>query len=79
VHSGHCTHLNDADRLAFQAWQASGGEIPWHGWVGEAEEIRKRAEQSAAAGSTELLYTPAGDDLIGQAETFYEAVKPVQG
>jgi len=79
VHSGHCTHLNDADRLAFQAWQASGGEIPWHGWVGEAEEIRKRAEQSAAAGSTELLYTPAGDDLLGQAETFYGAVKTVQG
>jgi 5,10-methylenetetrahydromethanopterin reductase len=76
VHSGHCTHLNDADHRALEAW---GGKIPWHGWVGEAEEVRKRAEQSAAAGSTELLYTPAGDDLIGQAETFYDAVKTVQG
>lgn len=75
VHSGHCTHLSDADRRALAAF---GDEIPWHGWVGEAEDLRRRAEQSAAAGTTELLYTPAGDNLLGQAETFYEAVKSVQ-
>jgi 5,10-methylenetetrahydromethanopterin reductase len=75
VHSGHCTHPNAADRLAFEAW---GDEIPWHGWVGEADDIRQRAEASAAAGATELLYTPAGDDLLGQAETFYDAVKTVR-
>ncbi|MHA7835839.1 MAG: LLM class flavin-dependent oxidoreductase [bacterium] len=75
VHSGHCTHLNAADRRAFEAW---GGEIPWHGWVGPAEDLLARARESAAAGSTEILYTPAGDDLIGQAETFYGAVQAVQ-
>lgn len=75
VHSGHCTHLNAADRKAVAAY---GDAIPWWGWVGEADEIRKRAEESAAAGTTELLYTPAGDDLIGQAEAVYRAVESVQ-
>jgi 5,10-methylenetetrahydromethanopterin reductase len=75
VHSGHCSHLNDADRLALSAF---GADIPWHGWVGEAEDLRKRAEASAEAGTTEILYTPAGDDLLGQAETFYEAVRSTQ-
>jgi len=76
VHAGHCTHLNDADRLALAAF---GDEIPWHGWVGEAAELRERAEASGAAGATELLYTPAGDDLLGEAERFYDAVRAVQG
>jgi 5,10-methylenetetrahydromethanopterin reductase len=66
VHSGHCTHS------AFD-------EVPWIGWVGEAEDVGKRAEASAAAGATELLYTPAGDDLLGQAEAWYEAVRGTQG
>jgi len=76
VHYSHCTHLSEADRKAIAAF---GDEIPWHGWVGEAEEVRKRAEASAAAGTTEILYTPAGDNLLAQAETFYHAVESVQG
>ena len=76
VHYSHCTHLSEADRLGLAAF---GEEIPWHGWVGDADALRKRAEETAAAGTTELLYTPAGDDLIGEAERFYEAVKSVQG
>jgi 5,10-methylenetetrahydromethanopterin reductase len=75
VHSGHCTHLNHADRLALAAF----GEVPWIGWVGEAESVCERVKASEEAGSTEILYTPAGDDLIGQAETFYEAVRSTQG
>jgi 5,10-methylenetetrahydromethanopterin reductase len=76
VHYGHCTHLSDADRIGLAAF---GDQIPWQGWVGSAEDLRKRAEQSAAAGTTELLYTPAGDDLVGEAERFYEALQPLQG
>jgi len=76
VHYGHCTHLNDADRRGLAAF---GEEIPWHGWVGDAAALRKRAEETAAAGTTELLYTPAGDDPIGEAERFYDAVRSVQG
>ena len=75
VHSGHCTHLNDADRLALRAFDA----VPWIGWVGEALDVAERARASATAGTTELLYTPAGDDLLGQAEAWYEAVRSTQG
>ena len=75
VHYSHCTHLNTADRKAIAAF---GDEIPWHGWVGEAADVQKRAEEAAAAGISEILYTPAGDDLLGQAETFYRAVESVQ-
>lgn len=75
VHAGHCSHLSTADRLAFEEM---GDEIPWFGWVGEAEEIRAKAEEARAAGSTEILYTPAGEDLVPQAEAFYEAVGPLQ-
>ena len=75
VHRGHCTHLNDADRKAIVAF---GDTVPWHGWVGESEAVRARAEEAAAAGVTEILYTPAGGDLVGQAETFYRAVESVQ-
>jgi 5,10-methylenetetrahydromethanopterin reductase len=71
VHYSHCTHLSTADRKAIAAF---GDAVPWHGWVGEAGAVRKRAEESAAAGVTEILYTPAGDNLLGQAETFFEAV-----
>jgi 5,10-methylenetetrahydromethanopterin reductase len=76
VHQSHCTHLSDADRAGLAAF---GEHIPWNGWVGEADDLRRRAEETAAAGTTELLYTPAGDDLIGEAERFYEAVRSVQG
>jgi 5,10-methylenetetrahydromethanopterin reductase len=75
VHSGHCTHLNDADRLGLAAF---GDTLPGIGWVDEAAAMRARAEQAAAAGSTEILYTPAGDDLIGQAEAFHAALAPLQ-
>ncbi len=75
VHYGHVTHLSDADRRALAAF---GDDIPWHGWVGDAEAARQRAEESAESGTTELLYTPTGDDLLGQAEAFYRAVESVK-
>ena len=76
AHYGHVTHLSTADRLALDTF---GGEVPWHGWVDDAAGILQRAEASAAAGVTELVYTPAGPDLPGQAEAFLEAARPVQG
>jgi len=75
VHEGHCSHLTERDRIIFDAY---GANVPWFGWVGSAEAVRERAEGSAAAGSTEILYTPAGQDLLGEAERFYDAVSSLQ-
>lgn len=75
IHSGHCSHLSDADR---QALEAQGDEVAWFGWVAEADAMRAKAEEAAAAGSTEILYTPAGDALLPQAEAFYDALRPLQ-
>lgn len=76
VHSGHCSHLSTADRLGLAGF---GNEIPWHGWVGRAEDLLARARESEAGGTTEIIYTPAGEDPIGEAERFYAALAPIQG
>ena len=76
VHDGHCTHVVEKDRHIFDA---AGDDIAWLGWVGSAEEVRKSAEASAAAGISEILYTPAGSDLEREGRAFYEAVAPLQG
>lgn len=76
VHESHCTHLSVADRKGIAAF---GSDVPWQGWVGEADDLRRRAEESRSRGATEILYTPAGDDLLGQAQAFYHAVESLQG
>ena len=76
VHSGHLSHLSVADRKALEA---HGGQIPWFGWVCGKEEALAKAREAEAGGATELLYLPAGDELIDLAERFHDAVSPVQG
>ena len=73
AHAGHVTHLTDRDReLALEgAWAMKG---PGFTWVGDAGEIRARAEASAAAGVTEILYTPAGPDVVGEVRRMAEAL-----
>ncbi len=78
THEGHCSHLSDRDREALVAMREA-GEIPWIGWVGEPEEIRKRVESSAAAGVTELCYTPAGPDREREIRRFAEATLGAHG
>ena len=75
VHDGHCTHVVDRDETIFDAL---GEDVAWVGWVGSAEDVRKRAEASAAAGVSEILYTPAGTDLERETRAFYQAVTPLQ-
>ena len=66
VHAGHATHLTDRDRatLLEHAWDLP---IARAAWVGTPTEIRERAERAAAAGVTELLFTPCGPDPVGEA------------
>ena len=63
--------MNRADRLALATF---GGQIPWFGWVGEAANIRARAKEAEAAGTTDLLFVPSGDDVVREAEAFFAAV-----
>ncbi len=75
VHEGHCTRVVDRDETIFDAL---GENVAWAGWVGNAEDVRKRAEGSGAAGVTEILYTPAGTNLERDTRAFYEAVAPLK-
>ncbi len=75
VHDGHCTHVVERDEAIFDAL---GEDVAWVGWVGSPEELRKRAAASAAAGVTEILYTPAGTDLERDTRAFYQALTSLQ-
>ncbi len=72
VHDGHVTHLNPADRAALATF---GGNIPWSGWVGEADAIRAQGDEAAATGMTEILFLPCGADPLREIETFYSAMR----
>lgn len=71
VHEWHCSHVNDRDRplLATKGTPAD----PWSGWVGSADVIRENLAAAADAGSTEVLYTPAGSDCEREIRAFAEA------
>ncbi|MDG2026161.1 MAG: LLM class flavin-dependent oxidoreductase [Acidimicrobiales bacterium] len=71
VHEGHCSHVTDRD-MPLLATKGS-AEDPWSGWVGEAADIRARVEAAGEAGSTEILYTPAGSDLEREIRAFAAA------
>lgn len=71
VHEGHATTVTTRDRPLVDA---AGPMLGTMGWVGSAEEIRARAEAALAAGATELLYTPAGRDVVGELTRFATAV-----
>lgn len=68
VHEAHCSHVNERDRPLLAT---KGSETdPWSGWVGDADDVGGRIAAAAAAGSTEILYTPAGPDLTREIEAF---------
>ncbi len=58
VHEGHVTQVMPRDRVAIEA---AGDALATVGWVGSPDEIRALADAAAASGSTEIMYTPAGD------------------
>ncbi|MEM7142821.1 MAG: LLM class flavin-dependent oxidoreductase [Actinomycetota bacterium] len=71
VHEGHCSHVTDRDRPLLAG--KGSADNPWSGWVGDAADIRGRVEAAGAAGSTEVLYTPAGSDLEREIRAFAAA------
>jgi 5,10-methylenetetrahydromethanopterin reductase len=70
VHEGHVCGLTDRDRAALHV---AGARILEYGWTGTPAKIREAAASAAALGITEIVYTPAGPDIVGEIEAFAKA------
>jgi len=71
VHEGHITDVMPHDEAVLGL---AGDALGTTGWVGTADEIHRRATDLAAAGGSDLMFTPAGD--IGrEMRTWIEAVR----
>jgi 5,10-methylenetetrahydromethanopterin reductase len=70
VHEGHVVTVTDRDRPLLDA---VGDGLSTSGWTGPASAVRDRLAQVAAAGVTEILYTPAGPDVERELEAFATA------
>lgn len=71
AHEGHVTELTERDRNALR-----GNPLLGHfGWVGTKAQIREKAEAAIAAGSTEIMYTPAGPDIARELRAFADALR----
>jgi 5,10-methylenetetrahydromethanopterin reductase len=71
VHEWHCSHVNDRDRPLLAS--KGSADDPWSGWVGDDADIAGRIAASGDAGSTEVLFTPAGPDLERELRSFARA------
>ncbi|NLU71833.1 LLM class flavin-dependent oxidoreductase [Streptomyces sp. HNM0575] len=73
VHEGHCVELNEADHAA---WEAGG-----HGMLhdvtvsGTRDQIRRRLDEFAEQGVTEIVFQPCGPDTRAELERFLEAAE----
>ena len=71
VHRGHVTHVTDRDRTVLDL--ATEESLGAWGWVGEAEDIRHRLDESRSRGVAEILYTPGGPDVEREMRAFAAA------
>jgi 5,10-methylenetetrahydromethanopterin reductase len=71
THEGHLVHLTDRDRAAVTESAESLGAFTL---TGTSAVVRARVAEFAAAGVTEIVYQPAGDDIPGELERFFDAV-----
>lgn len=71
VHEGHCVELNGADQAA---WKAGGHSMLRDVTVsGTRDQIRRRLDDFAARGVTEIVFQPCGPDTRAELERFLEA------
>jgi len=70
VHEGHITTLMPRDRVVVEG---AGDALASTGFVGTSKEVRARAEEAAATGTAELMYTPCGA-IDRELRAFAEAV-----
>ena len=72
VHEGHFTNVTDRDRPLLDV---GGAALLDAGWTSTPERLRERLAEAAAAGITDVLYTPAGADIPGEIEAFAAAAR----
>ena len=71
VHTGHCVHLNEADRAA---WDAGGHAMLQDVTIsGTRDRVRRRLDELASHGVTEIVFQPCGPDTGAELEKFLEA------
>jgi 5,10-methylenetetrahydromethanopterin reductase len=71
VHAGHCVELNEADRAA---WDAGGHSmLPDVTVSGTRDQVRRRLDELAARGVTEIVFQPCGPDVRRELERFHDA------
>ncbi|MEU4673227.1 LLM class flavin-dependent oxidoreductase [Amycolatopsis sp. NPDC023774] len=71
VHSGHCVDLNEADGVA---WQAGGDSTLREVTLsGTRDEVRRKVDDYASRGVTEIVFQPCGPDLERELERFLDA------
>jgi 5,10-methylenetetrahydromethanopterin reductase len=70
VHEGHVCSLTNRDRGAIQE---AGSGILEFGWTGSPAKIQAATANSAALGVTEIVYTPAGPDIVEEIDAFAKA------
>lgn len=72
VHQGHLSQLTERDRAVVTA---AGPAILEPGWTGDAASIAARFDEAGAAGVTEIVYVPAGPDILSELEAFAAATE----
>jgi 5,10-methylenetetrahydromethanopterin reductase len=73
VHEGHLVAVTDRDRSLLDA---GGAAILGAGLTGDRESVRARLVALAAAGVTEIMYAPAGSDIVRELEAFAGVAAP---
>jgi len=70
VHEGHLVAVTDRDRSLLDS---AGPFLANMRWIGTAETIRARIAEAAAAGTTGIMYAPAGSDIPRELRAFARA------
>jgi 5,10-methylenetetrahydromethanopterin reductase len=74
THEGHLVRLTAVDE---EAVSLAADLLPQFTFSGTAAQLRERAAEYAAAGITELVYQPAGPDIVGELARMMAAISDV--
>ncbi len=73
IHEDHLVRVTERDRPLL-----SGDGLRSFTWTGEAPELRARLASAAAAGTSEILFQPGGDDIERELRAFMAMAEGVE-